>query len=159
MARICDITGKKVMAGNNVSHSNKKTKRKFYPNLQTKKFFIPESGEWITLKVSTNALRTIDKKGITACYHLLYKNNPRDYVTYGKVYVYDENNSLISQFDCGVSPGTIVFDIRNTTSITDYLTAEKESKSYYDMSGRKLNSIENQPKGVYIQSGKKVFKK
>jgi large subunit ribosomal protein L28 len=66
MARICDITGKKVMAGNNVSHSNKKTKRKFYPNLQTKKFFIPESGEWITLKVSTNALRTIDKKGITA---------------------------------------------------------------------------------------------
>jgi len=82
-----------------------------------------------------------------------------DYVTYGKVYVYDENNSLISQFDCGVSPGTIVFDIRNTTSITDYLTAEKESKSYYDMSGRKLNSIENQPKGVYIQSGKKVFKK
>jgi len=54
------------MAGNNVSHSNKKTKRKFYPNLQTKKFFIPESGEWITLKVSTNALRTIDKKGITA---------------------------------------------------------------------------------------------
>lgn len=66
MARICDITGKKVMAGNNVSHSNKKTKRKFYPNLQTKKFFIPESGEWITLKVTTNALRTIDKKGITA---------------------------------------------------------------------------------------------
>ncbi len=82
-----------------------------------------------------------------------------DYVTYGKVYIYDENNSLISQFDCGVSPGTIVFDIRNNTSITDYLTAEKESKSYYDMSGRKLNSIENQPKGVYIQSGKKVFKK
>lgn len=66
MARICDITGKKVMVGNNVSHSNRKTKRKFYPNLQTKKFFIPESGEWITLKVSANALRTIDKKGITA---------------------------------------------------------------------------------------------
>jgi len=82
-----------------------------------------------------------------------------DYVTYGKVNVYDENNSLISQFDCGVSPGTIVFDIRNNTSITDYLTSEKESKSYYDMFGRKLNSIENQPKGVYIQSGKKVFKK
>lgn len=66
MARICDITGKKVMAGNNVSHSNRKTKRKFYPNLQTKKFFIPESGEWITLKVSTSALRTIDKNGITS---------------------------------------------------------------------------------------------
>ena len=66
MSRICDITGKKVMVGNNVSHSNRKTKRKFYPNLQTKKFFIPESGEWVTLKVSTSALRTIDKNGITS---------------------------------------------------------------------------------------------
>ncbi len=66
MSRICDITGKKVMVGNNVSHSNRKTKRKFYPNLQTKKFFITESGEWITLKVSTSALRTIDKNGITS---------------------------------------------------------------------------------------------
>ena len=66
MARICDLTGKKVMVGNNVSHSKRRTRRKFYPNLHTKKFFIPESGEWITLKVSTNALRTIDKKGITA---------------------------------------------------------------------------------------------
>tara|TARA_B100000963_G_scaffold145893_1_gene127099 strand:- start:845 stop:1084 length:240 start_codon:yes stop_codon:yes gene_type:complete len=66
MSRICDLTGKKVMVGNNVSHSNRKTKRKFYPNLQTKKFFIPESGEWITLKVSTSALRTIDKNGITS---------------------------------------------------------------------------------------------
>ena len=66
MSRACDITGKRVMVGNNVSRSNRKTKRKFYPNLQTKKFFIPESGEWITLKVSTNALRTIDKKGISA---------------------------------------------------------------------------------------------
>ena len=66
MSRICDITGKKVMVGNNVSHSNRKTKRKFYPNLQTKKFFIPESGEWVTLKVSASALRTIDKNGITS---------------------------------------------------------------------------------------------
>ena len=66
MARICDITGKKVMVGNNVSQSNRKTKRKFYPNLQTKKFFIPESGEWVTLKVSASALRTIDKNGITS---------------------------------------------------------------------------------------------
>ena len=66
MSKICDITGKRVMVGNNVSHSNRKTKRKFNPNLQTKKFFIPESGEWITLKVSTSALRTIDKNGITS---------------------------------------------------------------------------------------------
>ena len=66
MSRICQITGKKVMAGNNVSHSNNRTKRKFYPNLQTKKFFVPETGETIILKVSTNAIRTIDKKGIAA---------------------------------------------------------------------------------------------
>ncbi len=54
------------MVGNNVSHSKRRTKRKFYPNLQTKKFFIPESGEWVTLKVSASALRTINKNGITA---------------------------------------------------------------------------------------------
>ena len=66
MSRICQITGKKVMVGNNVSHANNRTKRKFYPNLQTKKFFVPETGETIILKVSTNALRTIDKKGIAA---------------------------------------------------------------------------------------------
>ena len=54
------------MAGNNVSHAKNRTKRKFYPNLQTKKFFVPETGETVILKVSTNALRTIDKKGIAA---------------------------------------------------------------------------------------------
>ena len=66
MARICDITGKKVMVGNNVSHANNKTKRKFYPNLQTKKFFVPETGETVILKVSAKAIRTINKKGIAA---------------------------------------------------------------------------------------------
>ena len=50
------------MVGNNVSHSNRKTKKKFYPNLQTKKFYVPETGEWVILKVSANALRTINKK-------------------------------------------------------------------------------------------------
>ena len=64
MSRVCDLTGKKAMGGNNVAHSNKKTKRKFFPNLQRKRFFVPDTGEWITLKVSTSALRTIDKKGI-----------------------------------------------------------------------------------------------
>ena len=54
------------MVGNNVSHSNRKTKRKFYPNLVTKKFFIPEDSSYITLKVSTSALRTITKNGISA---------------------------------------------------------------------------------------------
>lgn len=66
MARICDLTGKKAMAGNSVSFSNKKTKRKFNPNLHVKRFYVPELGEWISLKVSTSALRTIDKIGISA---------------------------------------------------------------------------------------------
>ena len=66
MSRICQITGKKVMVGNNVSHAKNRSKRKFYPNLQTKKFFIPETGETVILKVSANAIRTIDKKGIAA---------------------------------------------------------------------------------------------
>ena len=66
MSRICQITGKKAIVGNKVSHSNIKTKRRFYPNLQTKKFFIPEEGKFITLKVSTSGIRTINKKGISA---------------------------------------------------------------------------------------------
>jgi large subunit ribosomal protein L28 len=66
MGRICDLTGKRAMVGNSVSFSNKKTKRRFHPNLQTKKFYVPELKEWITLKVSTSALRTIDKIGISA---------------------------------------------------------------------------------------------
>ena len=67
MSKICEITGKKVMSGHKVSHSNIKTKRKFYPNLQTKKFFIPEENIWVTLKVSAAGMRTINKKGIMAC--------------------------------------------------------------------------------------------
>jgi large subunit ribosomal protein L28 len=55
------------MVGNNVSHSNRKTKRKFYPNLVSKKFYLPEEDRFITLKISTSALRTINKKGISAC--------------------------------------------------------------------------------------------
>ena len=54
------------MVGNNVSHAKNRTKRKFYPNLQTKKFFVPETGETVILKVSAKALRTINKKGIAA---------------------------------------------------------------------------------------------
>lgn len=64
MARFCDLTGKGPLSGNKVSHSNRKTKRKFYPNLQKKSFFVPELNEWIDLKVSTSALRTISKKGL-----------------------------------------------------------------------------------------------
>ena len=64
MSRECQLTGKKPMVGNKVSHSNMKTKRRFLPNLQKKNFFLPETGEWIKLNVSTAALRTIDKLGL-----------------------------------------------------------------------------------------------
>ena len=66
MSRVCEITGKKAIVGHKVSHSNVKTKRKFNVNLHTKKFFIPEENKWITIKLSTSALRTINKKGIYA---------------------------------------------------------------------------------------------
>ncbi|MCY4778683.1 50S ribosomal protein L28 [Sphingobacterium sp. UT-1RO-CII-1] len=66
MSRICDLTGKAALVGNKVSHSNVKTKRRFYPNLQTKRFYLPEEDRWITLKVSTSAIKTINKNGITA---------------------------------------------------------------------------------------------
>ena len=65
MSRICDLTGKRSIVGNNVSFSNKKTKRRFNPNLQIKRFYLPETGEWVRLKVSTSVMRTINKKGIT----------------------------------------------------------------------------------------------
>ncbi len=66
MSRICQITGKKVISGNNVSHSHAKTKRKFHPNLHTKRFFVPGEDKWITLMVSAAGIRTINKKGIAA---------------------------------------------------------------------------------------------
>jgi large subunit ribosomal protein L28 len=67
MSRVCQLTGKAVMVGNNVSHSNRKTKRKFYPNLISKKFYLQDEDRFVTLKISTSALRTINKKGISAC--------------------------------------------------------------------------------------------
>lgn len=66
MARVCQITGKKTMTGNKVSHSNRKTKRVFQPNLFKKRFYIPEEDRWVMLKVSANGIRTISKIGISA---------------------------------------------------------------------------------------------
>ena len=66
MSRVCEITGKKAIVGNKVSHSNTKTKRKFNVNLQVKKFYLPAEDKWITLKLSTSALKTINKNGIDA---------------------------------------------------------------------------------------------
>lgn len=74
MSRVCDITGKRPRVGNNVSHANNKTKRKFYPNLHKKRFYIPEEDRWVTLKVSTSALRTINKKGISEVLKKARKN-------------------------------------------------------------------------------------
>ena len=66
MSRVCQLTGKTVVIGNNVSHANNKSSREFAPNLQTKTFFIPEEGRSVTLKLSTKAIKTIAKKGISA---------------------------------------------------------------------------------------------
>ena len=66
MSKVCQLTGKRPISGNNVSHSNRRTKRRFLPNLIKKRFYIPETEQWVTLKVSTSALRTINKLGIYA---------------------------------------------------------------------------------------------
>lgn len=64
MARVCQVTGKKPQYGNNVSHANNKTKRRFLPNLQYRRFWLENEKRWISLRITCNALRTIDKKGI-----------------------------------------------------------------------------------------------
>lgn len=66
MSRVCELTGKKAMVGNNVSHSLNRTKRQFKANLIKKRFYIPEEDKWITLKVSTRALKNINKLGVAA---------------------------------------------------------------------------------------------
>ncbi len=65
MSRVCQITGKRVLVGNNVSHSKRRTLRKFYPNLKKKRYFVPEENCWVTLKISTSGMRTINKIGIS----------------------------------------------------------------------------------------------
>ena len=64
MARVCQVTGKKPMSGNNVSHANNKTHRRFLPNLQNRRFWVESEKRWVSLRVSNAGLRTIDKKGI-----------------------------------------------------------------------------------------------
>ena len=77
MARVCQITGKSPMSGNNVSHANNKTKRRFLPNLQSRRFWLEEENRFIRLRVSTAALRTIDKKGIEAVLEKLRANGEK----------------------------------------------------------------------------------
>jgi len=64
MSKVCQVTGKKAMNGNNVSHSKRRTKRKFYPNLFEKKYYLPEEKRWIKLKISAAGIRLINKKGL-----------------------------------------------------------------------------------------------
>ena len=66
MARVCQVTGKKPIGGHSVSHSNIKTKRRFLPNLQTKRFYFAEEDRWVTIKLSADAIRTINKNGLAA---------------------------------------------------------------------------------------------
>jgi large subunit ribosomal protein L28 len=66
MARVCELTGKRPIVGNKVSHSNIKTKRRFLPNLQTKRYFLAEEDKWIIMKISSEAIRTINKNGLYA---------------------------------------------------------------------------------------------
>jgi large subunit ribosomal protein L28 len=64
MARVCQVTGKRPMVGNNVSHANNKTKRRFMPNLQYRRFWVESENRWVRLRLTNAALRTIDKKGL-----------------------------------------------------------------------------------------------
>jgi large subunit ribosomal protein L28 len=66
MARVCQVTGKRPMTGNNISHANNKTKRRFLPNLQRRRFWVESENRWISLRLTNAALRTIDKNGIDA---------------------------------------------------------------------------------------------
>ena len=66
MARVCQVTGKGPMTGNNISHANNKTKRRFLPNLQRRRFWVESENRWVSLRLTNAALRTIDKNGIDA---------------------------------------------------------------------------------------------
>lgn len=66
MSKVCQLTGKRPISGNNVSHSNRKTKRRFVPNVQKKRFYIQELDRWVTLRVSASAIRNINKLGLYA---------------------------------------------------------------------------------------------
>lgn len=74
MSRVCQVSGKRPLVGNNVSHANNKNKRRFYPNLHKKRFYIPEEDRWVTLKVSTSTMRNINKNGISKVLREAKKN-------------------------------------------------------------------------------------
>ena len=77
MSKVCQVTGKKPMFGNNVSHANNKTRRKFNVNLQKKKFWVPEENKYITLRLSMHGLRIINKKGISRVIREMRENGQK----------------------------------------------------------------------------------
>lgn len=77
MARVCQVTGKKPMVGNNVSHAQNKTRRRFLPNLQNRKFWVESENRWVSLRITNAALRTIDKNGIDAVLAQLRANGEK----------------------------------------------------------------------------------
>ena len=77
MSRVCQVTGKRPITGNKVSHSNIKTKRRFLPNLQTKRYFLAEEDKWVTLKLSTEGIRTIAKNGLYSVVKELRQNGSK----------------------------------------------------------------------------------
>jgi large subunit ribosomal protein L28 len=77
MARVCMVTGKKPMVGNNVSHAQNKTKRRFLPNLQNRKFWVESENRWVSMRITNAALRTIDKNGIDSVLAKLRANGEK----------------------------------------------------------------------------------
>ncbi len=77
MSRVCQVTGKGPMSGNNVSHANNKTRRRFLPNIQHKRFWVEEENRYVKLKVSVRGMRIIDKLGITAILEKIRKNGEK----------------------------------------------------------------------------------
>ena len=73
MSKVCQVTGKRPLVGNNVSHANNKTKTRSLPNVQTHRFFVPTMKKWIRIKVSAHGLRIINKRGIDAVFHEMVK--------------------------------------------------------------------------------------
>lgn len=80
-----------------------------------------------------------------------------DYTSFGKVSIYNNQNELVSEFDCGVSPGTMAFDVRNTTGLSNYTFSSDQSNLTFDLKGNRVEDLKNVNTGIYIQKGKKIF--
>ena len=80
-----------------------------------------------------------------------------DYTSFGKVSIYDNQNELVGEFDCGVSPGSMAFDVRNLTGISNYSLETKGANLTFDLKGNKVDDLKNASSGIYIQNGKKIF--